>query len=99
MAKKWVACMSLLLAGCGSKSISTTKPLKKSGIVPIADRNGVPLNSVLPANFDPSKTYPWVIFDHGSDQLGAAILQGRPANPEPFHRTFSGGLSCRLLQL
>jgi acetyl esterase/lipase len=74
MANKWVLCIPLFLFGCGSNVISLIEPPNNSGV----DRNGVPLNSVLPTNFDPSKTYPWVIFDHGSDQFGASIVEGDP---------------------
>lgn len=55
----------LLLCGCGSGPA-------------MVDRNGVTLNLVLPANFDPSRTYPWVIFNHGAGQLGSAIATGDP---------------------
>lgn len=76
----WLAASALLM-GCGSginPAAVRAVTNGKTGVPPVADRNGVPLHTVLPSHFDPTRAYRWVIYDHAYEQAGSAILRGDP---------------------
>lgn len=79
-----IVCLLALaaLSGCGvttttSSSSASAPPVKTaptSAHFSLADANGTPVHGMLPPNFDITKIYQWVIFDHGYGQPGTAIF-------------------------
>lgn len=74
---------AFILSGCGvtpAKTVTAPPSTVPSKIAPatpqfsLVDANGTAVHGWLPAKFDITKTYQWVIFDHGHGQLGSAIF-------------------------